>query len=283
MPLVSLDQIVKTPGQGWAVGAFITFNMETTEAIFEAAEEERSPLVIMMYLPFFLRHGKGLVPMVKALAQDVTVPVCLHLDHGQSLEHLEQAIKMGFSSVMIDGSALPVGENITLTKKAVELAHSFGVSVEAELGHVPGGEQYLGQGQIGEQKSDPEVAGRFCQETGVDALAVAVGNLQGGKAGSARLDFNTLTAIRKSIPSLLVLHGGTALNPDEVRQALEIGVDKINYFTELRRAYSRGLLDGIAGDPETTEPEALMAKAELYVKNVVRERIRVFGSSGKAG
>ncbi|MGI9860622.1 class II fructose-bisphosphate aldolase [Moorella naiadis] len=282
MDFVTMNDIVTQPGkQGWAVGSFITFNMEMTEAILEAATEEQSPVIMMLYLPFYLKLGKGLVPMIRALAEDIKVPVCLHLDHGQNLEQIVQAIKIGFSSVMIDGSVLPLEENIALTKKIAEVAHASGVSVEAELGHVPGGEQYLGQEKVGEQKTNPNIAARFVEETGVDALAIAVGNLQGGEVGSASIDLDCLAEIRRRVSCLLVLHGGTSLGSKEVERAVKAGIDKINYFTDLRRAYARSLLGTINGDPDNAEPEDLIFNAKEQVKKVIKGKMRVFGSSGK--
>jgi fructose-bisphosphate aldolase class II len=282
MAFVTMTDILKGSNRGWALGSFITFNMEMTEAIFEAAEAEKSPLIIMIYLPYFEQHGRALVPMIRSLAENATVPVCLHLDHGQNMEQIVHAIKAGFTSVMIDASVLPLEENIALARKAVEFSHLFGVSVEAELGHVPGGEQFLEQEKIGEKKTDPGLAARYVDETGIDALAIAVGNLQGGIAGSAHIDIDRIARIRQRTSCLLVLHGGTALTDEEVRLAIETGVDKINYFTNLRRAYSQGLLDVIKDDPDSCEPIELMDHARGNVVAIIRQKMRLFGSSHKA-
>jgi fructose-bisphosphate aldolase class II len=282
MALVTMTDVLKGSNRGWAVGSFITFNMEMTEAIFEAAEAEKSPVIIMIYLPYFEKHGQALVPMIHSLTENATVPVCLHLDHGQNIDQIMNAIKVGFTSVMIDASVLPLEENIALTKKVVELSHLLGVSVEAELGHVPGGEQFLGQEKVGEMKTDPGIAARYVDETGVDALAIAVGNLQGGVTGTAHIDIDRIAQIRQKTSSLLVLHGGTALTDEEVQLAIKAGIDKINYFTNLRRAYTRGLMDVIKDDPDNCEPIELMDHARGNVVEIIRQKMRLFGSSNKS-
>lgn len=268
MSLLTLNELMEI-NAGKGVGAFNTINMEMTEAILEAAEEEKVPVIVMLYAPIFKRHGNALVPMIKGLVRDIKVPVCLHLDHALNFDEVVQAIRMGFSSVMIDASALPIADNIAATKKIVDIAHACNVSVEAELGCVP----ISGDNCSDKQHTDPEQAVQFVQETNVDALAIAVGNVHSGRAGCANINTDLIAEIRSKISCMLVFHGGTALAPGEIKDVVNAGVNKINFFTDLRRAYNIGLAGALRSDPESTECEQLINSAEKSVKAVVKEKM----------
>lgn len=265
MSLFTLNELMKL-NAGRAVGAFNTINMEMTEAIFEAAEEENVPLIVMIYAPIFKKHGNSLVPMIKGMVRGIKVPVCLHLDHALRFDEVVQAIRMGFSSVMIDASALPIEENIKITKKVVDIAHACNVSVEAELGYVPTSSNNCGNKQF----TKPEQAEKFAKETNVDALAIAVGNVHSGKIGGAKINNDLITEIRSKISCMLVLHGGTSLANGDIKNVVNAGINKINFFTELWRAYNTGLAGAI-----NAAPEQLINSSKKGVKAVVKEKMRL--------
>jgi len=304
--LVTNKEILSTAKtEGYAVGAFNINNLETLLAIVEASVEERSPVIVAV-TPSAIRYAglKYLVEMVKAAAESASVPMSLHLDHGEDVETVSRCIDAGFTSVMIDGSHLNFEENISLTKRVVVLAHSRGVSVEAELGRLAGVEEST----VEEKEAiltDPDAAKEFVERTGVDALAVAIGTSHGAYKFKAepKLDFERLKVIRKKVKVPLVLHGASSVPswiiekavkygaelggakgiPEEhIKKAISLGITKINIDTDLRLAFTGTIREVLANSPKEFDPRKILGPAKEAIKEVVKGKMRLFGSSGKA-
>jgi ketose-bisphosphate aldolase len=281
MALVTLREILAgCADQGWAVPGFDVIGLETVEAALESATAERAPAIIMIYPNRTPRQWwPGLAALVRAEAARTDLPVCLHLDHGRDLEQIQAALDLGFSSVMIDGSTLPLEENIALTRQVVETAHARGASVEAELGHVGRGDEDLDAAEQARRLTRVEEARQFVKATEVDALAIAIGTVHGLYRGKPELDFERLHALRKAINVPLVLHGGSGTPDEDIRQAVAGGICKINVWTELEHAFVGTLKEQLAGPVESCGlPEAMIAAADS-VKAVMRHKI----AAGRVG
>jgi len=270
--------LVKARREGYCVGAFNVYNLETVDAVLAAAEELRSPVIIAFgerYLKNF--PIRAVAAVVKTLAQDSPVPVVLHLDHAQKLESIEQAIAAGFTSVMIDGSKFPLSENISITKQAVALARPRNVSVEAELGRIT--RTGIAAADL---FTDPAEALQFVAETGVDALAVSVGTVHGLYKGKPTLDLERIARIAMDVHAPLVLHGGSGLPDDLIRSAIRLGVAKLNINTEVSIRGVNAVRGFLAekGD-ENTRLEELMVEARGAMVGAVKQYIEFFGSAGK--
>lgn len=291
--------------KGYAVGAFNIQNLETLSAVVEASTEERSPVIVAV-TPSTIKYAglEYLARMVKTAAESVTVPMSLHLDHGKNIETVSKCIDAGFTSVMIDGSHLNFEENIALTKYVTRLAHSKGISVEGELGRLAGVEEAT----VEEKEAvltDPEAAKEFVERTGVDALAVAIGTSHGAYKfkGEPKLDFERLKAIRKEVKVLLVLHGASSVPswiiekatkwgaelsgakgiPEEhITKAISLGITKINIDTDLRLAFTGAIREILIGSPKEFDPRKILGPAKNAVKEVIKGKMRLFGSSAKA-
>lgn len=285
MSLVTLTEILnESVEKKYAVGAFDTLDDNFTEAIVAAAEEQGLP-VILMVPNFFAdnRDERQLSFYFNRLldrCQRATVPVCLHLDHGNSFECCVKAIHGGCSSIMFDGSSLPMEENMAVTKELVKIAHSCGVSVEAEIGHVgaPEGGDLEASEVDTSTYTKPEDAKRFVDETGVDALAVAVGTVHGLFKGTPKIDIERLDRIRELVKIPLVLHGGSGLPEPEFQAAIEHGINKVNYFTGISLAASAAIdakLKEFNGKIHYIE---LIEAAHGACKAVVKEQMRIFGT-----
>jgi len=236
MSLVTLKEILtKANKTHYAVPAFDAVEHISAEAVIRAAEAQSRPVILMVpQAAFPLIDTATFFPFLVWLAERASVPVALELDHGQNLEGIQLAIDGGFTSVMIDGSALPFEKNIALTRQVVALAHAAGVSVEAEIGHVAGGEGSFDGNDVDESMyTNPHEAERFVQETGVDALAIAIGTVHGVYKGAPKLDFERLREIKGRVAVPLVLHGGSGVSDDEFAWAIRSGINKINIFTEI--------------------------------------------------
>ena len=284
MPLTTLKDILADPQrQGWAVPAFDVINQETVLAALEGAAAERAP-VILMLLPSHtpLEHWPGLVALIEVEAERAGVPVCLHLDHATSLGQIRPALDVGLSSVMIDGSTLPLEENIAITRQAVEAAHPLGVSVEAELGHVGYGEEVLGAEEIPSRLTRVEEAAHFVAETGVDALAVSIGTIHGLYQGEPDLDFQRLEALRETVPVPLVLHGGSGTPDADIRRAVAGGICKINIWTEVALVFAAALHAYLGETLGQNRLHTAMAVARAGAQEVVQQKIRLLGAAGRA-
>lgn len=283
MPLVTTKQLLLDAQKGgYAIGAFNVENMEMVQAVVAAAEELKSP-VIMQTTPSTIKYAdmSYFYANVKAAAEKASVPVVIHLDHGSSFELAMQALRVGYTSIMIDGSHGTFEENIALSKAVVEACHPSGVPVEAELGKVGGKEDDL-EGGDGNPYTDPKEAKIFVEKTGVDSLAVAIGTAHGVYKGIPKLDMERLSEIRKVVSIPLVLHGTSGVPDDKVMECIRRGICKVNYATDLRIAFSNGVKSVLKEHPETIDPKKYNAKGREEVKQYVMSKIKVCGSVGKS-
>lgn len=284
MPLVSMKDMLNKALEGkYAVGQYNINNLEWTQAILGAAEEEKSP-VILGVSEGAARHMGGfytVVKMVEGLIHDmkITVPVAIHLDHGSSFEKCKEAIDAGFTSVMIDDSHSPIEKNIETTKKVVEYAHSKGVSVEAEVGMVGGQEDDV-VGDVMYAKLDDCV--RIVKETGIDTLAPALGSVHGPYKGEPNLGFKEMEEIRNAVKLPLVLHGGTGIPTHDIQRSISLGTSKINVNTENQIAFAKVVREVLAAKPDAYDPRTFIQPAREAIKQTVIGKIREFGSNNKA-
>ncbi len=281
MPYVtSGDMLRRAYTGGYAVPAFNAEDLEMIQGIIAAAEEKRSP-VMLQTTPSTLAHmgPRECAAIVRSLAAEAAVPVALHLDHCPSFEGVAKALQAGYSSVMIDASALPFEENITTTRSVVRMAHACGVTVEAELGLVGGKEDSLvvAEGAY----TDPEQATLFIRETGVDIFAPAIGTAHGFYKGEPKLDFDRLALIRSTVDIPLVLHGGSGIPDTQVQRMISMGMAKVNYATELRAAATKAVRQALE-DTSIIDPKKFMGPARDAVYTLCLQKIDVCGSAGKA-
>ncbi len=282
MAYVSSKEMLLLAQKGnYAVGAFNVENMEMAQAVISAAQELLAPVIIQT-TSTTLNYAtpETFVGMIKSLAQAATVPIALHLDHGDSYERAASCLDAGYSSIMIDGSHSSFDENIKITSEVVRDAKLKNIPVEAELGKVGGKEDDLDGGQG--NYTDPMEAVEFVNKTGIDSLAVAIGTAHGIYESTPVLDKERLKEIRKIIDIPLVLHGASGLKNEDMIECVKLGICKINFATELRIAYSDGLKDYFKHDPDVFDPKKYGAMGREYVKELVMEKIKVCASDGKA-
>lgn len=262
---------------GYAVGSFNTYNLEGSQSIFLAAEALNAPVFVAVGAGALCHADPALlVPMLRERARVSPVPVALHLDHARQFAEVTEALQQGFTSVMIDGSALPLEENIALTRRVVRAAHAAGVAVEGELGGIPGPEDRLAPAGVDATLTDPIAAARFVEATGVDALAVSVGNVHGFYRGEPHLDLPRLEAIRRAVAVPLVLHGASGLPEAAIRAAIARGVRKFNVNTELRAAFLQAVAAHLEEALAAVDLVALLAPAVQAMQEVVEDKIRLF-------
>jgi fructose-bisphosphate aldolase class II len=284
--LVTVKQLLKNADKGgYAVGAFNTLNLEITKAIVQAAEDLKSPVIISTSEGEINYAGLEFIPrIVHIAAHNAKVPVALHLDHGASLKMALMCIKAGYTSVHIDGSGLPYDQNTALTLSVAEIAHREGVSVEGELGHIEEHSE-VHKSKIKDlkiQKTNSDQAKIFIKETGIDSLAVCIGNAHGLYEDEKKLDFDLLKKIRENVKIPLVLHGGSGIPEKDIKKAIKIGVRKININTELRLSFTGSLREALDENPDEVVPYKIFPKVIQTVKRTVEEKIKLFGSRGKA-
>jgi fructose-bisphosphate aldolase class II len=268
---------------GYAVGQFNVNNLEFLQAIVEVAEEERSPVILGVSEGAMKYMGlEYTVAMAKAAAEKVTVPVILHLDHGSSYQVVLKCIRAGFSSIMIDASHYPLEENIAKTKQVVDACHVLGIDVEGELGRIGGTEDDLTVDEREASLAIPEEAVRLVKESGIDALAPAIGSAHGPYKGKPELDFDRLAKIRDLTGVPLVLHGGSGIPDEDIRKAISLGVSKINVNTENQLAFTAKVREILNQDAKVYDPRKILGPAREAIKEVVREKIRLFGSNNRA-
>ena len=284
MSLVPISDLLKKAEEGgYAVGAFNCNNMEIVQAIIAAAEAEKSPVIMQASQGAIKYAGiEYITALAKIAAENATVPVALHLDHGTSFEQAMQCIRAGFSSVMIDGSKLSLDENIELTKRVVAVARACGVSVEAELGKIGGTEDDIHVDERDALFTKPEEAKEFVERTGVDALAVAIGTAHGQYKGIPELDFPRLEKIRSLVSIPIVLHGSSGVPDEAIVKAIMIGVRKVNIDTNIREAFVQASRDVLNANAKEIDPRKVLGPARDAATLIIREKIRVFGSNGKA-
>ncbi len=268
---------------GYAVGAFNINNMEIVQAIIEAAEETNSPVILQASQGGIKYAGiEYIAALGKVAAEKAKVPVALHLDHGTDFEQVMLCIRYGFTSVMIDGSKHPLRENIELTKKVIDVAHAVGVSVEAELGKIGGTEDDITVDEMEATFTDPDEAKLFVEETGVDYLAVAVGTAHGVYKGEPKLDFDRIRKIKELVGIPLVLHGSSGVPADSIKKAIEAGINKVNIDTDLRIAFTTAMKDFLKKNPDNIDPRKILTPAREAMKEVIKEKMILFGSNGRA-
>ena len=285
MALVNMCEMLTKAKEGkYAVGQFNINNLEWTKTILETAQKNNAPVILgvsegaMKYMGGF----ETIVGMVKGLMKhlNITVDVAIHLDHGSSFASCKAALDAGFTSVMIDGSHHPIAENIKMTKEVVEYAHALGASVEAEVGTVGGNED----GVVGGiQYADLNECVRLVNETGVDALAPALGSVHGPYQGEPVLGFVEMEAIGKATLKPLVLHGGTGIPDDKIQRAIACGTCKINVNTECQLAFNKILREFLADEKNAKvyDPRKLIGPATKGIASAVEEKMNVFGCVGK--
>ena len=309
MPLVTTKQMFeKSMQEHFAIGAFNINNMEFIQAITEAANEAKSP-VILQVSSSAIKYAKMnyLIKMVEAATQETDIPIALHLDHGPDFETCKMCIDAGFTSVMIDGSKYDFEENVAITKKVVEYAHSKGVVVEAELGKLAGVEDDVNVAEDDARYTDPDQAKEFVERTGCDSLAIAIGTSHGAYKfkGDAKLRFDILAQIKEKLPNTpIVLHGASSVVPELVemcnnnggdipgakgcpdemlKQAGETGVSKINVDTDLRLAMTAQVRKIFHDEPSVFDPRKYLGAAKEEIKKTVSHKIKnVFCSANKA-
>lgn len=266
---------------GYAVGAFNVENMEMVMAVIAAAEELKAPLMLQT-TPSTVKYA-GLdmyLANVKTAAERASVPVCMHLDHGDSFNLAMKALRVGYSSIMIDGSHNVFEENIAVTKAVADACRPSGIPVEAELGKVGGKEDDLDGGNGG--YTDPMEAKEFVERTGVGSLAVAIGTAHGVYKGEPKLDLDRLAEIRKVVSIPLVLHGASGLSEAAVKESIKRGICKVNFATELRIAYTDGVKEFLSANPDAFDPKKYGKVAMEHVKEIVKLRMKMCGCDGKA-
>lgn len=283
MPLVTAKELlIKAQEGGYAVGAFNVENMEMVQAVVEAAEELKSP-VIMQTTPSTIKYA-GLeyyYANAKAAADKASVPVVIHLDHGNSFDLAMQALRTGYTSIMIDGSHESFEDNIKVSKAVADACRPSGISVEAELGKVGGKEDDLDGGD-NNPYTDPAEAKEFVDRTGVDSLAVGIGTAHGIYKGEPMIQFDVLSQIRDAVDVPLVLHGTSGVPDEAVKECINRGICKVNYATDLRIAFTKGVNRVLAECPDTIDPKKYNAAGREEVKKYVMDKILLCGSNGMA-
>lgn len=285
MPLVSMTEMLnRGKSEGYAVGQYNVNNLEFAQAILLAAEAEKSPVILGVSegAGRYIGGFKTVVKMVEGLMEDykITVPVAIHLDHGSSFDKCKEAIDAGFTSVMIDASHHPFKENIEITLKVVDYAHSKGVSVEAELGTVGGQEDdVIADGVI---YADPKECEEFVKLTNIDFLAPALGSVHGPYKGEPNLGFAEMEEIGNLVGIPLVLHGGTGIPTKDIKKSISLGTSKINVNTENQIASAKAVREALAQKPNEYDPRKYLGPARDAIRETVAGKMREFGSSGKA-
>lgn len=283
MPLVTTKEMLrKAQAGGYAVGAFNVENMEMVQAVIAAAEEMHSP-VILQTTPSTVKYADldYFYANAKVAAQKAKIPATIHLDHGSSFALAMQALRAGYTSIMIDGSHGSFEENVAVSKAVTDACHPSGVPVEAELGKVGGKEDDL-EGGDGNPYTDPEQARLFVECTGVDSLAVAIGTAHGVYKGIPKLDVERLSEICRVVDVPLVLHGTSGVPDETVRECIRRGICKVNYATDLRIAFTKGVKAMLEEDPDVIDPKKYGVRGREEVKRYVMSKIGVVGSEGKA-
>jgi fructose-bisphosphate aldolase, class II len=274
---------------GYAIGAFNVNNLEMLHSVITACVEERSPVIIQTTEKAVDYAGMDYLSEMIRIASREKIPVVMHLDHGKNIEIIKSAIKHGYTSVMFDGSKLPFGKNVEITRKVVKLARPKKISVEAELGVISGSEDYASSKD--RNFTDPETARVFAEKTGVDMLAVSIGTKHGlsrkeiGKGmrkGRMHIHYDVLREISKRVSIPLVLHGASDLPAGDLRKCIRLGISKVNIDTELRVAFTKAESDFIGKNKQVYDPRKIMTPAIIAMKKIVKKKVRDIGSAGKA-
>ncbi|WP_242688811.1 class II fructose-bisphosphate aldolase [Bacillus sp. Cs-700] len=268
---------------GYGVGAFSAHNAETVLAIFEAAAEEKAPIMIQVGQKVIQTLGmEALKGLIDTYEKEFNVPVAIHLDHSRQFEQTMQAVQIGFQSVMFDGSGLSFEENTATTKKVVDIARALGIGSEGEIGKIGGTEDDITVDEKDALITTTEEAVAFVEATDVDYLAVSIGTAHGIYKETPNLRFERLKEIVEAVQRPVVLHGGSDVPDEQVQRAISLGIAKINVDTELRQAFTRGVQEAFSENPDDIVLASSLGLGRLRMKEKVQEKIRVFGSQGKA-
>ncbi|MGL4608348.1 MAG: class II fructose-1,6-bisphosphate aldolase [Trueperaceae bacterium] len=305
MALVSGMDILSAARAGqYGVGAFNINNMEFVQAVLEAAEEARSPVILALSEGAITYGGNALTTLVRELGREASVPVCIHLDHGSSYESCLRAIRAGFTSVMIDKSHDDAETNVAETKRVVDAAHAVGVSVEAEIGRLGGIEEHIVVSEEDAFSTNPEEAQWFMEHSSADYLAVAIGTSHGAYKGKGRpfIDHDRIEKIASLVSKPLVMHGASSvpqslvelfrstggdigdaagIHPEDIRKAIKAGIAKINTDTDLRLGFVAKLREALQSNPKEFDPRKLFAPGRKELKEIVKERMKLFDSHDK--
>jgi fructose-bisphosphate aldolase class II len=305
--LVTNKELQHAAKQGrYAIGAFNTSNIEITQAIIEAHEELKAPVIIATSTSAIEYCGiEVLSSVVRQMATQAKIPISLHLDHGTDYNLIVNCLRNGWTSIMIDGSHAPLEGNIAVTKEIVKMSHAVGVSVEAELGRLGGIEDNISVDERDARLTDPDEAVRFVRETECDTLAIAIGTSHGAYKfkGEAKLAFDRLEEIGKRLDIPLVLHGASSVIPEiiekankyganlgaakgvpaeDIKKAISLGITKVNIDTDLRLAFTAGVREILSQKPELFDPRKIIGAGRKAIKEVVKSKIELLGCAGKA-
>ncbi len=281
MSLVNLNNMLFEAFKGgYAVGAFNVYNIEDITAVVNAAEEAKSPVILMTSSSAIVHSGmEELASIIKCRANNTTVPICLHLDHATDYKKIIKAMYIGYSSVMYDGSLLSYEKNVNNTKEIVKVAHSLNVTVEAEIGRVGNSEE--GNKELHMVLSKPDEVKSFVEETGIDACAIAIGSSHGMQKQKANLNFKLLDRIRNEVDLPLVLHGSSGVIEAELTEAGRRGIQKVNIGTRLKRVFSDMLKKNVAGNKEIHNHVKLLRPSINAVKDEVMHKMKILGCINK--
>ncbi|HHY35123.1 MAG TPA: class II fructose-bisphosphate aldolase [Firmicutes bacterium] len=285
MGLANLNDVLKDAyASSYAVGAFNAINMEFVQAIVRAAEDLNAPVIVQISQAAIDYAGMEEISAVaRAVAEKASVPVVIHLDHATRLDVVERAIKAGFTSVMFDGSSLPLEENVKLTATVAKMAHDAGATAEGEIGRVPSAaKRSWTREELAELMTTPEEAAQFASRTGVDALAVSVGSVHKMKAQQAMVDSRRISEIKRVVGVPLVLHGSSGVTDESLREAVRSGIAKVNIATALSQDFLRAIRSRLAEDLSVSDARIVLDMARQAVASSVAEKIKLLGSAGKA-
>ena len=305
MLVSGIEILGRARSQGYGVGAFNTNNMEFAQAILEAADEARSPVLIALSEGAMTYGGSALTTLVREMGREARVPVCIHLDHGSSYESCIRALRAGFTSVMIDRSHHSAQENAAETRRVVEAAHAVGVGVEAEIGRLGGVEEHVVVSDEDAFLTNPDEAAWFMEHSGADYLAVAIGTSHGAFKGKGRpfIDHARIARIAALVPQPLVMHGASSvpqelverfratggqmsdasgIHPDDIQRGIKAGIAKINTDTDLRLGFVTRVRELLAANPKEFDPRKLLGPARSEMKAIVKARLELFGSVDQA-
>ncbi|WP_319370005.1 class II fructose-bisphosphate aldolase [uncultured Ilyobacter sp.] len=282
MKLVNSKELVDDAfKKGYAVPGFNAGHMEFIKAIIDVADEMRSPVIIQVgHTEIDYAGGKNIVDMVKNFGEDKNIKAAIHLDHGPDMRIVLECIRNGFSSVMYDGSMLPFEENISKTKEIVDVSDKLDISVEGELGSI-GGTSEWGEKIHDDYQTDPVLAGEYVKKTGVNSLAIGIGNVHGLYKGTPKLDFELLKNIAENTNIPLVLHGGSGIPEADIKKAISMGISKINVSSQLRKAFITGMKEYMEENPKGNMTINIMERGYEKVKDEIRSIIKIFGCENR--
>jgi ketose-bisphosphate aldolase len=288
MSLVKMNDVLQDAFRNrYAVPAFNVCNLEYAKVVIETAEQMEAPVIVAVHPTEHEYAGiEELTAIVKQLARKAKVPVVLHLDHGESLVQVAHALIHGFTSVMYDGSKQSYEQNLSQTREIARVAHAAGIPVEAELGIVGGaeGSSYVHAGGLNpDQLTDPDMAFDFVKQTGVDSLAVAIGNAHGLYRSEPRIDIERLKQIRRKVDVPLVLHGGSGTPDPVILECIQNGIAKINIASELKLAFHQGMKQAMLERPDVYEPLVILKAGCDSARELVKSKLELFQTAGKAG